>query len=292
MERGAGTKQTRSQEPLYASRWRSPCRRSSGGTVDGTERSIPLSRSPRGGLVSVGGGWISTRLLTSLAANWECRRGAEAPSLHSEREDRRHAMGGQMRGRSRRLLVTGVGVAAVVIALVAVGHLSSGSLRAVGPPPTQPAGPRATASPVVTSIALPRRGLLSPWDGVSAIAVGRDAVWAARCEVVRVDPRSDQVVATVPSVSWSLLPSHVPQRSARPARRLASTTKRTTSPISRLPASNSRLLWSVLEMSTNRFGSGITSASRLLCSQGTMPSLAPARTSTGQRNPSTCSIEA
>ncbi|HZD70229.1 MAG TPA: hypothetical protein VFA45_15445 [Actinomycetes bacterium] len=108
-----------------------------------------------------------------------------------------------MTGRSRGLLVTGVGIAAVVIALLAVGRLSSGSLRAVGPPPTRPAGPRPAASPVVTSIALPRRSLRSPWDGTSAIAVGRDVVWAARCEVVRVDPHSDRVVATVPGTGRS-----------------------------------------------------------------------------------------
>jgi streptogramin lyase len=93
--------------------------------------------------------------------------------------------------------MTVVGVAAVVIALVAVGRLTIGSLRAVGPSATQPASPSAAASPVVARIPLPRRVQLPPWDGVSAIAVGPDAVWAARCEVFRVDPRSNRVVARV-----------------------------------------------------------------------------------------------
>jgi hypothetical protein len=102
-----------------------------------------------------------------------------------------------MRRLSRSLLVTVAGIAAVVIALVAVGRLTSGSLRAARPPVTQPASPVAAVSPVVARIPLPRRVQLPPWDGMSAVAAGLDAVWAARCEVFRVDPRSNQVVATV-----------------------------------------------------------------------------------------------
>src|SRR6266498_1663470 len=94
-------------------------------------------------------------------------------------------------------LLTVVGIATVVTALVVVGRLTSGSLRAVGVPATQPAGPLTAASPIVARIPLPRRVLLPPWDEMSAIAAGPDAVWAARCEVFRVDPRSNQVVATV-----------------------------------------------------------------------------------------------
>ncbi len=105
--------------------------------------------------------------------------------------------GGQMRRPSHTLLVTVVGIATVVTALVVVGRLTSGSLRAVGVPATQPAGPLTAASPIVARIPLPRRVLLPPWDEMSAIAAGPDAVWAARCEVFRVDPRSNQVVATV-----------------------------------------------------------------------------------------------
>jgi hypothetical protein len=102
-----------------------------------------------------------------------------------------------MRSLSRGLLVTVVGIAAVMLVLVAVGRLTSGSLRAVGLPATQRASPLTIASPVVASIPLPRRAQQPPWDDVSAIATGLDAVWAARCEVFRVDPRSNQVVATV-----------------------------------------------------------------------------------------------
>jgi streptogramin lyase len=106
-------------------------------------------------------------------------------------------MGGQMTRLSRGLLVTVVGIATVAIALVAVGRLTSGSLRAIGPPASRPAGPPTAASPIVARIPLPGRPQRPPWDGVSAIAVGADAVWAARCEVFRVDPRSNQVVTTV-----------------------------------------------------------------------------------------------
>ncbi len=111
--------------------------------------------------------------------------------------------GGQIRRLSRSRPITVVGIAIVVIALVAVGRLTSGSLRAVGPPATTPADRPAAASPVVARIALPRRVQLSPWDGVSAVAVGPDAVWAARCEVFRVDPRSNQVLATVAGTGQS-----------------------------------------------------------------------------------------
>ncbi len=102
-----------------------------------------------------------------------------------------------MRRPSRGLLVTVVGVAAVLIALVAVGRLTSRSVPSVEPPATQPTDPATAGSPVVARIALPARAQLPPWDGVSGLAVGLDAVWAARCEVFRVDPRTNQVVATV-----------------------------------------------------------------------------------------------
>jgi hypothetical protein len=104
---------------------------------------------------------------------------------------------GQMRRPSGSLLVTVVGIAAAAIALLAVGRLYSGGLRAVGVGAAQPASPPTAASPVVAKIPLPPRRQLPPWDTVSAIAVGPDAVWAARCEVFRVDPRSNQVVARV-----------------------------------------------------------------------------------------------
>jgi hypothetical protein len=102
-----------------------------------------------------------------------------------------------MRRLSGSLLGTAVGIVAVVIALVAVGRLTSDNLPAVGPATTQPASPLPAASPIVARISLPGRVQLPPWDGVSGIAVGPDAVWAARCELFRVDPRSNQVVGTV-----------------------------------------------------------------------------------------------
>jgi hypothetical protein len=72
-------------------------------------------------------------------------------------------------------------IAAGVAALVLAGRLSTGSL---------PSGSRLAAQlPVAARIAL--------HDGVTAVAVGADAVWAAQCSLFRVDPGSARVVAQV-----------------------------------------------------------------------------------------------
>jgi hypothetical protein len=87
-------------------------------------------------------------------------------------------------------------IAAGVAALVLAGRLSTGSLPPSGSTATSPSTRSATAaSPVAARIALP--------DGVTAVAAGMDAVWAAHCSLSRVDPSTARVVAQVAGTGQS-----------------------------------------------------------------------------------------
>jgi sugar lactone lactonase YvrE len=97
---------------------------------------------------------------------------------------------------SRTTLVLATAVAVVLVALLAVGRLTGGSLRPLSPPTTRwhpppvPPPPPTTPSPVTAHLRLGR---------VSAVAVQGNAVWAAHgCAISRVDPRTNRVVAKVP----------------------------------------------------------------------------------------------
>jgi DNA-binding beta-propeller fold protein YncE len=97
---------------------------------------------------------------------------------------------------SRSALARATAVAVVLGALLVVGRLTGDSLRPPSPattttwqPLSVPPPPPTTPSPVTAHLRL---------GHITAVAVAGDAVWAAHgCAVLRVDPHTNRVVATI-----------------------------------------------------------------------------------------------
>ena len=110
-----------------------------------------------------------------------------------------------MRTPSRSLLVTVVGVVAVLAGLLVVGRVSSGRPQPSASSTTSTvASPARVDHPTTTmgSAVLARISFGEPVDGVAA---SRQAIWVAHGgRLSRVDPRSRRVTATVPG-AWPVV---------------------------------------------------------------------------------------